>query len=69
MTLVPDYHLCVVFSEQLSETVPEAIRKLDAAARFPIAAISGPSATSDIAMTRVKGVHGPRSLDVIVVVD
>jgi L-lactate dehydrogenase complex protein LldG len=67
MTLIPDYHLCVVFANQIVETVAEALRELDTSSRFPMTTISGPSATADIEMTRVKGVHGPRHLDVIVV--
>jgi L-lactate dehydrogenase complex protein LldG len=66
LTLIPDYHLCVVFPNQIVETVPEAIRKV-AGSASPITMISGPSATSDIEMTRIMGVHGPRFLDVIVV--
>ncbi len=68
LTLIPDYHLCVVFADQVSETLPEALGKLQDQAAMPITTISGPSATSDIEMTRVKGVHGPRVLDVILVI-
>lgn len=65
LTLIPDYHLCVVFEYQVVETVPEAIRAMSHFTKDPITTISGPSATSDIEMTRIKGVHGPRTLDVI----
>ena len=69
LTLIPDYHLCVVFAEQVVETVPEGFRRVAGHAEAPITTISGPSATADIEMTRIKGVHGPRSLDVILVVN
>ncbi|MFN2628225.1 MAG: lactate utilization protein C [Gaiellaceae bacterium] len=66
LTLVPDLHICVVDEAQIVELVPEAFSALATVARRPITFISGPSATSDIELDRVEGVHGPRRLVVLV---
>ena len=68
LTLLPDLHVCVVRGDQIVETVPELVRRLEAAATEgrALVLVSGPSATVDIELERVEGVHGPRRLVVIV---
>jgi L-lactate dehydrogenase complex protein LldG len=64
ISLVPDHHICVVKATDIAGILPEALRRIDGTR--PLTMISGPSATSDIELERVEGVHGPRRLDVII---
>lgn len=66
ITLLPDFHLCILREEQIVETLPEYFARFDQPPSLATY-ISGPSATADIEMTRIKGVHGPRFLSVILV--
>jgi L-lactate dehydrogenase complex protein LldG len=68
LSLIPDLHICVVRAHQIVAGVPDGFGVLDRSLRMrrPLTFISGPSATSDIELTRVEGVHGPRRLEVVV---
>ncbi|MCL2661661.1 MAG: LUD domain-containing protein [Acidobacteriaceae bacterium] len=68
ITLLPDWHLCILYASQVVETLPEYFARAEQQPAL-VTWISGPSATADIEMTRIKGVHGPRYLNVILVHD
>jgi L-lactate dehydrogenase complex protein LldG len=65
ITLLPDHHICLLHRAQVYELIPQALAAISAHRAESITTISGPSATSDIEMTRIRGVHGPRRLTVI----
>jgi L-lactate dehydrogenase complex protein LldG len=69
LTLIPDFHLCVLLESQIVDNLPAAMKVLEPSilAGQPLTFISGPSATSDIELSRVEGVHGPRTLEVLIV--
>jgi L-lactate dehydrogenase complex protein LldG len=71
LTLIPDFHLCVLLESQIVDNLPAAMKLLEPSilAGRPLTFISGPSATSDIELSRVEGVHGPRMLEVLIVKD
>lgn len=72
LSLIPDFHICIVREDQITGDIPAAFDRLNpptASDPRPITFISGPSATSDIELTRVEGVHGPRNLHVLLVTD
>lgn len=65
LSLVPDWHICLVRAETIAATMSEALQLVDL--DYPVTLVAGPSATSDIELERVEGVHGPRTLDILVV--